>query len=72
MKDATADQFTFNYTHTNTRMSIITITSPVPSAPVANKVEKTLTVTVDEIELSDDENERTFHDTDAAYVLPNE
>ena len=53
-------------------MSIITITSPVPSAPVANKVEKTLTVTVDEIELSDDENERTFHDTDAAYVLPNE
>lgn len=44
------------------------------STPVllAEKLNKTSVVNVAELELSDNEDERTFHDTDSAYVLPNE
>jgi hypothetical protein len=56
----------------NIEMSLITMTKPVLSAPSSAKLDKVSFVTVDEIEISDEEDGRTFHDTDAAYVLPNE
>lgn len=36
------------------------------------KYEGECVVTIDEVELSEAEDGRTFHDTNAAYVLPNE
>lgn len=40
--------------------------------PLPEKLNEAPVVSVVELELSDSEDERTFHDTDSAYVLPNE
>ncbi|KAF9729345.1 methyltransferase domain-containing protein [Paraphaeosphaeria minitans] len=54
-------------------MSTVTITNPALSElHSSSKIEKVPTVAVDKIELSEEEEERTFHNTDAAYVLPND
>lgn len=38
----------------------------------AIEVEKSSLVTVVDLKALDDESERSFHNTDSAYVLPNE
>ncbi|KAJ8112650.1 hypothetical protein OPT61_g5022 [Boeremia exigua] len=50
-------------------MDTISITLPVQPQ---SKLDKFPVVSIVEIELSEDGNERTFHNTDAAYVLPND
>jgi hypothetical protein len=52
-------------------MTSLSVTSSIGRTPLA-KYEKESVITIDEIALSEEEDERTFHDTNAAYVLPNE
>ncbi|KAL5374102.1 hypothetical protein DPSP01_012163 [Paraphaeosphaeria sporulosa] len=54
-------------------MSTSTTINPVLSESYSSsKLDEFRTVAIDKIEPSEDEDERTFHDTDAAYVLPND
>ncbi|OAG00965.1 uncharacterized protein CC84DRAFT_1101134 [Paraphaeosphaeria sporulosa] len=54
-------------------MSTSTTINPVLSESYSSsKLDEFPTVAIDKIEPSEDEDERTFHDTDAAYVLPND
>jgi len=53
-------------------MTSTTIANSVYSAPSLNQYEKGSSITIAEIQSLEDENERSFHGTGAAYVLPNE
>jgi hypothetical protein len=53
-------------------MTSLSVTSSIGRTPSLAKYEKESVITIDEIALSEEEDERTFHDTNAAYVLPNE
>jgi hypothetical protein len=53
-------------------MSTLTVTSSLTSTPSTAKYDKDSIVTIDEVELSEEEDGRTSHDTNASYVLPNE
>jgi hypothetical protein len=53
-------------------MTSLSVTSSVMTTPSLAKYEEECVVTIDEVELSEAEDGRTFHDTNAAYVLPNE
>ncbi|KAJ4379597.1 hypothetical protein N0V86_004778 [Didymella sp. IMI 355093] len=53
-------------------MSTLTVTSSSVFTPSTAKYDKDLIVTIDEAELSEEEDGRTFHSTNAAYVLPND
>ena len=45
---------------------------PVLSIPSSAELDKAPFIAVDEIEILDKEDGRTFHDMDTTYVLPNE
>ena len=45
---------------------------PVLHGPTQSKFEKDIVAAGDKIDLFHVKHERTFHDTNAAYVLPNE
>ncbi len=53
-------------------MSTIGIANPMLPVLASIEPEKHSVVTVNEIELPEDAHNRSFHDTGAAYVLPNE
>ncbi|KAF2450248.1 hypothetical protein P171DRAFT_402538 [Karstenula rhodostoma CBS 690.94] len=53
-------------------MSTFAITNPILSGFSSSEIENVPIDTADKIELSEEEDKRTFHNTDAAYVLPND
>lgn len=46
--------------------------NPALSTLSSNISEKAASITVEEVGSAEEGNKRTFHDTEAAYVLPNE
>lgn len=53
-------------------MASLPVTGSVRRMHPSAKYGKESIVTIDEVESSEGEDERTFHNTNAAYVLPNE